>query len=135
MFWCVKGDFLCDGNSKSTPNLSDSKLNYKIHLEHLKKSVYTKYMVKSQNLIPNKMMWMLIFQHTHCTFPNVFVGHALNNLPIPLVYSRCSNTHPSLAPTFYHPLSPSRSLLSCRLSSPSMPLFNPTGVSCSRMCG
>lgn len=38
-------------------------------------------------------------KHTHCTFLNVFVGHSLNNLPIPLAYSPCSNTHSSLAPT------------------------------------
>lgn len=37
--------------------------------------------------------------HTHRTFLNVFVGHALNNLPIPLAYSPSSNTHSSLAPT------------------------------------
>lgn len=37
--------------------------------------------------------------HTLCTFLNVFVGHSLNNLPIPLAYSPSSNTHSSLGPT------------------------------------
>lgn len=56
--------------------------------------------------------------HTRWTFLNVFVGHALNNLPIPLAYSPCSYSlfSPSLlSPPFF-------------VFSPSMPLLNPVGA-------